>query len=67
MSAAGGVRFKAGEIVESTLGSKVAGLNVLCGEGTMLELDFVQIEGRKKSSALEFSRGARFGPDEKFV
>jgi methionyl-tRNA formyltransferase len=67
MSAAGGVRFKAGEIVESTLGSKVAGLNVLCGEGTMLELDFVQIEGRKKSSALEFSRGARFGPDEQFV
>ncbi len=60
-------RMKPGEIVAFTMGSKVAGLNVVCGEGTVLELDSVQMEGRKKTSALEFARGARFGPAERFA
>jgi methionyl-tRNA formyltransferase len=60
-------RIKPGEIIEFTLGSKVPGINVVCGEGTILKLEFVQIEGRKKISTLEFARGARFGPAERFV
>jgi methionyl-tRNA formyltransferase len=60
-------RIKPGEIIEFTLGSKVAGINVVCGEGTILKLEFVQIEGRKKISTLEFARGARFDRPERFV
>lgn len=67
MSAEPWTRIKPGEIIEFTLGFKVAGLKVVCGEGTILELESVQIEGRKKISALEFCRGARFGPAERFA
>jgi len=67
MSATGRTSFKAGEILAVTVDSKLAGLNVVCGEETILELESVQIEGRKKISALEFARGARFGPSERFV
>ncbi len=55
-----------GEIIEYKVDSRLAGLKVACGEGTILELEFVQIEGRKKTSALEFARGARFGLAEHF-
>jgi methionyl-tRNA formyltransferase len=67
ISAEASTLIKPGEIIEFTMGSKVAGLKVVCGEGSILELDSVQVEGRKKTSALEFARGARFGPSERFA
>lgn len=42
-------------------------LCVSCGESTILRLESVQIEGRKKLSALEFSNGARIAPGDRFV
>jgi methionyl-tRNA formyltransferase len=51
-----------GEIVPST-----KDVHVVCGEGTCMRLDFVQLEGRKRISAPEFANGARLGPTERFV
>jgi methionyl-tRNA formyltransferase len=67
MSSEAGTRMEPGEIVEFTIDFRVAGLNVVCGEGTILELVSMQMEGRKKVSAPEFARGARFGSSERFV
>ena len=39
---------------------------VTCGEGTFLRLEFVQLEGRKKVSARDFSIGARIVQGEQF-
>lgn len=39
---------------------------VVCGDGTFLRLESVQVEGRKKLSAREFSNGARLGQSERF-
>ena len=38
-----------------------------CGEGTYLQLESVQIEGRKRVSAREFVNGARLSTGERFV
>ena len=38
---------------------------VVCGEGTRLLLESVQLEGRKKISASEFANGARLGPADR--
>jgi methionyl-tRNA formyltransferase len=40
---------------------------IVCGGGTSLRLESVQLEGRKRISAREFSNGARFTPAERFV
>ena len=40
---------------------------VVCGAGTCLHLESVQVEGRKKVSALEFANGARLDSSERFV
>lgn len=40
---------------------------VICGEGTCLSVDFVQIEGRKRIPAREFANGARLGPSDRFA
>jgi methionyl-tRNA formyltransferase len=40
--------------------------SVACGEGTALQLDFVQLEGRKRITALEFANGARLTPGDRF-
>ncbi|MGH9682802.1 MAG: methionyl-tRNA formyltransferase [Candidatus Acidiferrales bacterium] len=40
---------------------------VACGDGTALRLDRVQLEGRKRVTALEFANGARFAPGERFA
>ena len=37
-----------------------------CGSHTALELEFVQLEGRKRLSAREFANGARLAEGEKF-
>jgi methionyl-tRNA formyltransferase len=42
-------------------------IRVLCGESTLLRLDSVQIEGRKKSAAHEFANGARIAPEDRFA
>ena len=39
---------------------------VVCGERTSLLLEFVQLEGRKRVSALEFANGARLAPGDRF-
>jgi methionyl-tRNA formyltransferase len=39
---------------------------VVTGEGTFLRLESVQVEGRKKTSALEFANGARLGAGDRF-
>ena len=40
---------------------------VVCGEGTHLRLEFVQLEGRKRITAQEFANGARLVPTDRFV
>jgi methionyl-tRNA formyltransferase len=55
-------RAAAGEIVPST-----KDVYVVCGEGTCLRLESVQLEGRKRISAREFANGARFAAAECFV
>jgi methionyl-tRNA formyltransferase len=40
---------------------------VICGEGTHLGLEFVQLEGRKRTTAREFANGARITPADRFV
>ena len=43
-----------------------AAIEVICGNGTRLRLEAVQIEGRKRVSAREFANGARLGSGERF-
>jgi methionyl-tRNA formyltransferase len=61
-NAAAGCKFAPGEIISST-----KDLFVVCGEGTCLRLEFVQMEGRKRISAREFANGARLTAGERFV
>ncbi len=39
---------------------------VFCGDGTALLLEFVQLAGRKRVTALEFANGARLIPGDRF-
>jgi methionyl-tRNA formyltransferase len=55
-------RVALGEIIPST-----KEVYIVCGEGTCLRLESVQLEGRKRISAREFANGARFTPAERFV
>ncbi len=41
-------------------------VSVACGDGTALQLEFVQLEGRKRITALEFANGARLKPGDRF-
>jgi methionyl-tRNA formyltransferase len=41
-------------------------LLAVCGGGTMLALESLQMEGRKRITAREFANGTRLGPGEKF-
>ena len=67
MSAEAAASNVPGEIIEFASDSKPAGLKVACGDGTVLDLDSLQVEGRKKTSALDFARGARLGTAERFL
>jgi len=51
-----------GEIVHST-----KEVYVVCGGGTCLRLESVQLEGRKRIFAREFANGARLAPADHFV
>jgi methionyl-tRNA formyltransferase len=55
-------RIAPGEIVPST-----KEVHVVCGAGTCLRLEFVQLEGRKRISAREFANGARLDAAEHFA
>jgi methionyl-tRNA formyltransferase len=56
-------RIMVGEIMETTTKE----VYVVCGEGTCLRIESIQVEGRKKISAHEFANGARFTPSDRFV
>ena len=60
-SSAPGADITPGEIIQSS-----KGIYAVCGGGTSLRLESVQIEGRKKVSAREFANGARLAPDDGF-
>ena len=63
------------EKIEAAEGSSARGeiitlaknVYVVCGAGTCLRLEFVQLEGRKRISAGEFVNGARLEPGEHFL
>src|SRR5258708_1075001 len=40
---------------------------IICGAGTYLRLQFVQLEGRKRITAREFANGARLEPGDRFL
>ncbi len=42
------------------------GLLVICGGASVLRVDEVQLEGRKRVTAEEFANGARLTPGERF-
>jgi methionyl-tRNA formyltransferase len=58
---AAGSHVTPGEIVASP-----KEINVVCGEGTLLRLESIQIEGRKKILAKEFANGVHLVPAERF-
>jgi methionyl-tRNA formyltransferase len=39
---------------------------VVCGEGSILEVEFAQAEGRKRVAALDFANGMRLALGERF-
>jgi len=49
-----------------TIVVRASGVFVVCGGDSAIELESVQIEGRKRVSAREFANGARLTPGERF-
>ena len=49
-----------------TIVVRASGVFVVCGGDSAIELESVQIEGRKRVSAREFANGARLIPGERF-
>ena len=70
LKAGTGASFKASPAGETrTPGEILAGsgeVSVACGDGTVLQLEFVQLEGRKRITALEFANGARLKSGDPF-
>lgn len=50
-----------------TLVARQGGLWAVCGEGTLLEVKELQLEGRKRLAAPEFLNGVRLAPGERFL
>jgi methionyl-tRNA formyltransferase len=59
---AAGAEATTGQIIQ--VGKEI---RVLCGESTMLRLESVQVEGRRKVAAQEFANGARIAPGDRFA
>lgn len=57
-----GGKINPGEIISA--GKEI---EVVCGAGTVLRLEHIQIEGRKKIAAREFANGARLANGEHFT
>jgi methionyl-tRNA formyltransferase len=53
------------EAAPGTLLASNDGLRVVCGQGSVLELTSVKLEGRKRVPAAEFARGARLHAGER--
>ncbi len=51
---------------EGTIVQRDSRVLVVCGQSTEIQLETVQLEGRKRVTAVEFANGARLGPGEKF-
>ena len=49
-----------------TISLQATELLIACGHGTTLQIEFLQLEGRKRVTAREFANGARLGLIEKF-
>jgi len=56
---------KRAEGAPGTLLASSGGLRVVCGQGSVLELTSVKLEGRKQVPAAEFARGARLQSGER--
>jgi len=54
-----------GEATGSILSIDDFGITLMCGQGTTVRVEEVQIEGRRRMSAREFANGARLKRDEK--
>jgi methionyl-tRNA formyltransferase len=63
-AAAGDAAASARESGSLVLGD--AAIEVICGAGTRLRVESVQIEGRKRVSGREFANGARLESGERF-
>ena len=59
---AAGVHIAPGEIISSS-----KQMYAVCGEGTCLRVESVQLEGRKRISAQEFANGTRLASGDRFV
>jgi len=55
-----------GKEAPGTLFASSDGLYVVCGGGSRLLVEFVQLEGRKRVTARDFANGARLQPGERF-
>jgi methionyl-tRNA formyltransferase len=56
-----------GHVMPGEIVASAKDVRVVCGEGTWLRLEFVQLEGRKRISAREFANGARLMNEERFT
>lgn len=54
------------DVAPGTILSSAGKLLVACGQGSLLELSTVKLQGRKQVSAAEFANGARLQPGERF-
>lgn len=55
-----------GNVAVGTILARGGEVDVVCGEGTALRVEFVQLEGRKRIAAREFANGARLAGGERF-
>lgn len=54
------------DVAAGTILARGGEVDVVCGEGTALRVEFVQLEGRKRIAAWEFGNGARLAAGERF-
>jgi methionyl-tRNA formyltransferase len=55
-----------GQIPPGTLLPEREGMNVVCGDATLLRVSSVKVEGRKRIAAAEFLHGAHVKRGERF-
>jgi methionyl-tRNA formyltransferase len=65
-SIAAGASLGAGQGTPGTIRASRGEVDVACGEQTVLRLEFLQREDRKRIAAREFANGARLAPGERF-
>jgi methionyl-tRNA formyltransferase len=58
--------IEAGGLPGMILPTQEDGLLVICGAGTVLRVEHIQLEGRNRVTDSEFMRGARIEPGERF-